>query len=129
MPWEESTSQEKASQKVRKKDKQHGKKRKTSHQDLGGTPPGVKDASPLLHQNTLQSNSSKPNNNLERDHYSSKKLILDNTTKSATIICFACNKVGHTASYCLEKKKNCTPGLASGSTSKSSQTPCTADRG
>ena len=95
---------------------------------MGGTPPGVKDASPLLHQNTLQSNSSKPNNNLERDHYSSQQPRLYTTTESATIICFACDKIGHTASYCPEKKKNRMPGPASGSTSKSAQASRTADR-
>jgi len=67
-PGRKALGKKKPAKKIRKKDKQRGKRRKALHQDLGGTPPGVKDASPLLHQNTLQSNSSKPNNNLERDH-------------------------------------------------------------
>jgi len=127
-PGRKALGKKKPAKKVRKKDKRHGKRRKALHQDLGGTPPGVKDASPLLHQNTLQSNSSKPNNNLERDHYSSQQPRLNTTTESATIICFACDKIGHKASYCPEKKKNHTPGPASGSASKSAQASHTTDR-
>ena len=52
-PGRKALGKKKPAKKVRKKDKQHGKRRKALHQNLGGTPPGVKDASPLLHQNTL----------------------------------------------------------------------------
>ena len=127
-PWRKALRKKKPAKKVCKKDKQHGKRRKPLHQDLGGTPPGVKDASQLPHQNNLQSNSSKLSKNLERDHYNSQQPRLDNTTESATIICFACNKVGHKASYCPEKKKNRMPGPASGSASKSAQASRTTDR-
>ena len=127
-PGRKALGKKKPAKKLRKKDKQHGKRRKPLHQDLGGTPPGVKDASPLPHQNNLQSNSSKLSKNLERDHYNSQQPRLDNTTESATISYFACNKVGHKASYCPEKKKNRMPGPASGSASKSAQASRTIDR-
>ena len=69
-PGRKALGMKKPANKVRK-DKHHGKRRKALHKDLGGTPPGVKDTSPLPHQNNLQSNSSKPSKNLERDHYNS----------------------------------------------------------
>ena len=126
-PGRKALGKKKPAKKVRKENKQHGKRRKGLHQGLDRTPPGVKDASSIPHENSLQSNSSKPSKNLERDHYNSQQPRLDNTTESATIICFACNKVGHKASYCPEKKKNRMPGPASGSTSKSAQASHTAD--
>ena len=129
-PGRKALGKKKPAKKVRKENKQHGKRRKGLHQGLDRTPPGVKDASSIPHENSLQSNSSKPSKNLERDHYNSQQPRLDNTTESATIICFACNKMGHKASYCPEmKKKDRTPGPTSGFVSKYTQTPCTADRG
>ena len=127
-PGWKALGKKKPAKKVCKENKQHGKRRKGLHQGLDRTPPGVKDASSIPHENSLQSNSSKPSKNLERDLYNSQQPRLNNITESATIICFACNKVGHKASYCPEKKKNRMPGPALGSASKSAQASCTADR-
>ena len=70
-PGWKALGKKKPAKKVRKENKQHGKRRKGLHQGLDRTPPGVKDASSIPHENSLQSNSSKPSKNLERDHYNS----------------------------------------------------------